>query len=141
MFTQLLWSNATAIGCGATRFVKNGVHWFDIACNYAAGNVEGSPVYLDSTTGGSGCTTGTDPTYNALCSNNEPLDANYKPSLINLNNTNGTNGSNNTDGTNGSGAANFSTNYCATSCGSTHVGCNATDVSLSKSSSFEFTLF
>lgn len=76
-FTQLVWANATAVGCGATRFTDNGVHFFDMACNYAIGNIGGKPVYLSSTNGGSGCTTGTDTTYKALCSQNEPLDANY----------------------------------------------------------------
>lgn len=115
LFTQLLWSNATAIGCGASCFALNGYRWFEIVCNYAAGNVDGSPVYLDSMTAGSGCTTGTDATYKALCSNNEPLDANYRPS----------------SGTGGLNAANFSTNYCTMSCGTSHIGCNATNVSFS----------
>lgn len=115
MFTQLLWSNATAIGCGATLLPKNGYYWTEIVCNYAAGNMDSVPVYLNSTKAGSGCTTGTDTTYKALCSSKEPLDPNYNPSLVNS----------------GSQAPNFTvtTDYCKSTCGSKHVGCNATDVS------------
>lgn len=118
MFTQLLSSNATAIGCGGSRFSMNGYRWFEIACNYAAGNIEGSPVYMNSTKGGSGCATGTDATYKALCSDKEQLDANYRPSMAN------------SGSPDDSSVANFtSKNYCTTKCGASHVGCNATDVS------------
>lgn len=48
-----------------------------MVCNYGVGNVLGQPVYLTSDTAGSGCTTGTDPTFTALCSSSENLDPNY----------------------------------------------------------------
>lgn len=76
-FTQLAWSNSTAIGCGATRYTGNGLNNILITCNYAVGNILTWPVYLQSSTAGSGCTTGTDPTYSGLCSASEPLDPNY----------------------------------------------------------------
>lgn len=110
MFTQLLWSNATAVGCGATRYVNNGVYWFVIACDYSSGNIDGLPVYVNSTNGGSGCINGTDVTYKSLCKNQ--LD-----------------GSNNSSTPDGSSATNFtSKDYCKTNCGARHVACNATDV-------------
>lgn len=115
MFTQMLWSNATAVGCGATSFLKDGFYWFGFVCNYATGNIEGLPVYDSSTTAGSGCINGTDATYKSLCSDKEKLNPNYLP------------GSENSEASNFTGK-----NYCSIlSCGSSHVGCNATDVSFS----------
>lgn len=48
-----------------------------MVCNYGVGNVLRQPVYLTSDTAGSGCTTGTDSRFTALCSDNENLDPNY----------------------------------------------------------------
>lgn len=76
-FTQVVWGNATAVGCGATRYFHNEFGRFYFACNYAVGNTLTVPVYLTSSKGGSGCTTGTDTTYRALCSEREPLNPNY----------------------------------------------------------------
>lgn len=73
-------------------------------------------MYLNATKAGSGCTTGTDTTYKALCSDKEPLNPNF---IIGI-----------TDH-GGNFTPKFSTDYCRTSCGSKHVGCNAIDVSFS----------
>lgn len=75
-FTQLAWSNSTAIGCGATRYTKNGFNNFLIACNYAVGNFLGWPVYLTSNKSGSGCKTGTDSKFTSLCTDKENLNPN-----------------------------------------------------------------
>lgn len=77
-----MWANSTAVGCGATRYFETNVNGlgqgrFYMTCDYAAGNVDGFPVYLTSKKGGSGCTSGTDSTYRALCSEKEKLNPNY----------------------------------------------------------------
>lgn len=76
-FTQLVWANATTVGCGATRYFYNEFGRFYFACDYAVGNTITAPVYLTSSKAGSGCTTGTDKKYPALCSEREPLNPNY----------------------------------------------------------------
>lgn len=76
-FTQLMASNATHVGCGATKYYTGGAGYYVITCDYAIGNIIDYPIYVSSKTGGSGCSKGTDSTYKALCSINEPIDPNY----------------------------------------------------------------
>lgn len=76
-YSQMTWANATAVGCGATQYMTDGIwYWFLLACNYAGGNMVGATWYYNGTAG-SKCSTGTNPAFPALCSTNEPLNPNY----------------------------------------------------------------
>ncbi|EDW15922.1 antigen 5 like allergen Cul n 1 [Drosophila mojavensis] len=55
-----------AVGCAASRFVKNNRNHFLVACNYAVKNTVGSPVYVTGPAG-SGCQTGVNIDYHGLC--------------------------------------------------------------------------
>ncbi|XP_017873448.1 PREDICTED: venom allergen 5-like [Drosophila arizonae] len=55
-----------AVGCAASRFVKNNQNHFLVACNYAVKNTVGSPVYVTGPAG-SGCQTGVNIDYPGLC--------------------------------------------------------------------------
>jgi len=45
-FTQLIWAKTTHIGCGRTKFYKNGIYGTEFVCNYGpGGNVYGRPIY------------------------------------------------------------------------------------------------
>lgn len=61
-FTQMIWSDASAIGCS---IVKD-QNYIYIACNYASGNMMGSSVWDIGPTG-SQCKTSMHPKYPGLC--------------------------------------------------------------------------
>ena len=123
MFLQLVHQNTTAIGCAGSHFFLDGNYWTKTTCNYASSNVDGLPVYEGTSTApaASRCTTGPDSKYTALCGDNEPVDPNYKPGSPSV-----------SDGSsNSNSSTDFSkVDYCKIS--PQHVGCNATDVSFSK---------
>lgn len=66
-FTQIVWGNSDAVGCAISLF--NGNTAF-VICNFAQGNLMGTPVYEAGTTA-SKCETGTNPKYPGLCSESE----------------------------------------------------------------------
>lgn len=72
-FTQLVRDRAIQVGCAVSRFTQENV-WKSslVTCNYAITNLVDNPVY-ESGTAASGCTTGPNPDYFALCSVNEPI--------------------------------------------------------------------
>merc|ERR1711872_319330 len=68
-YTQVVWADTSAVGCGLVNY-KDGF-WFStlIACNYAVGgNMMGGTMY-EAGTGCSNCPSGTscDSTFNSLC--------------------------------------------------------------------------
>lgn len=65
----------TKIGCAMSYQLVYKWHTFLFTCNYASNNLIGEPVYKNGTTA-SGCKTGVNPSYSALCSNNEVVDPN-----------------------------------------------------------------
>lgn len=65
-FTQMIWNDATAIGCAIVKSQGN----IYIACNYDFGNMQGSSVYEIGRMG-SKCQTGMNPKYPGLCSKSE----------------------------------------------------------------------
>lgn len=65
-FAQMIWSNASAMGCGVVKYKSN----YYITCTYNTGRVIGDPVYEIGRTG-SKCKTGINSKYPGLCSKNE----------------------------------------------------------------------
>lgn len=67
-FTQVVQDKATHVGCAAAYYKDtNGFYATLLACNYAITNMLGSPVYIKGAKA-SKCTTGANPTFDALCS-------------------------------------------------------------------------
>lgn len=76
-FTIVANDRNMAIGCAVSNYVnKDGFNTFLVACNYATTNFEGAPVYSACSEAASECTTGTNPDYPALCSEDEDIDYN-----------------------------------------------------------------
>lgn len=73
-FTQVITEKAAYIGCGLVQYVET-YNTYYLACNYARGNVIGQPVYKKGTAC-SGCSSGCDTKFPALCSVNEQYDVN-----------------------------------------------------------------
>ncbi|CAD7083421.1 unnamed protein product [Hermetia illucens] len=74
-FTPIVNDRNIRVGCALLSQGKNnGVEYF-FACNYAQTNVLNRKIYTSGTTA-SQCTTGTNPSYPALCSVSEPIDPN-----------------------------------------------------------------
>lgn len=69
-FTQLIWATANKIGCAASTYVttSNGqdVNNVLLACNYNAGNVLNTPVYVAGTAA-SKCSNGKNSNFQGLC--------------------------------------------------------------------------
>lgn len=116
LFTQLVWANATDVGCGATQYYDNGYYWFIMTCNYASSSKNGMTAYFEGSPG-SGCSTGINPQFPGLCSINEPLNPNYSYNP------------GNSCTAASSGITPTGTNFCNYNCGPTkNIGCNATNV-------------
>ena len=79
-FTQVVTDRAIKVGCASSRFtikgegMSEGFRFTLFACNYAFTNLIGSKVYV-SGNAASGCTSGVNPSYPALCSVNENISA------------------------------------------------------------------
>ena len=65
------------VGCGVVTYKSSGYHWILMACNYARTNILNQSVYLTSAVAGSGCKSGKNPSYPALCGVNEAVNPNY----------------------------------------------------------------
>lgn len=75
-FTQVVRDLSPQMGCAASMYTAdNGLFRTEIVCNYASTNLEGAPVYTAGNSC-SGCTSGCDAQYTALCTSNESVDAN-----------------------------------------------------------------
>lgn len=75
-YTQVVQQNAYQVGCGlivwyAEHHGKNEQNSYFV-CNYAVGNILGSPIYSSGATA-SGCTSGTDGNFIGLCAPDEPI--------------------------------------------------------------------
>lgn len=73
-FTQVVTDRAIKVGCAVSRFTRNSLKYSLLACNYAFTNLRGSPVYVSGNSA-SGCRTGINPSFPALCSVNENISA------------------------------------------------------------------
>jgi len=80
-FTQLVQDKAISVGCAFVGYTDATIKpptAFKIvlgACNYAFGNLVDEQIY-EAGPVASGCTTGTNPKYSALCSVDEPVNPN-----------------------------------------------------------------
>jgi nitrous oxidase accessory protein NosD len=73
-FTQVVTDRAIELGCAIATYTEKQLKTSLIACNYAFTNIKGFKVYVSGKTA-SGCSTGINPDYPALCSANEPIKA------------------------------------------------------------------
>lgn len=73
-FTQVVQDRAIQVGCAVVRYTDGDWKTSLMACNYAFTNLVGTPVYVSGTPA-SGCTTGVNPNFTALCSDKEPIKA------------------------------------------------------------------
>ena len=74
-FTMVVTDRAIQVGCAVSRYTNVNTNVWRaglMACNYAFNNLVGSPVYV-SGPAASGCTTGVNRDFPALCSVNEPI--------------------------------------------------------------------
>lgn len=69
-FTPLVGDRNNKVGCGMVYQLKRRLHSFMLVCNFASTNLVDAPVYKSGPTA-SGCTTGVNPAYPGLCSQNE----------------------------------------------------------------------
>lgn len=73
-FTLMVTDRATQVGCAVATYTNGKWKTSLMACNYSFTNLEGANVYLSGTTA-SGCTTGVNADFPALCSVYEPIEA------------------------------------------------------------------
>jgi Cysteine-rich secretory protein family len=73
-FTQLVSDRATQVGCAISQYTDKQWKTSLVACNYAITNMIGSKVYASGKTA-SGCISGTNPNFPALCAVKEPIEA------------------------------------------------------------------
>lgn len=73
-FTVVVTDRATQVGCALSTYTEGIWRTSLMACNYAFTNLVGAKVYKSGETA-SGCTTGVNSDYPALCSVNEPIKA------------------------------------------------------------------
>lgn len=78
-FTQVVVDGNNKVGCMCLKYEDSPRYFTNWACDFGRGTFVYFPVYDQITAGqtpGQGCTTGTDTTYTALCSDAEPKDLN-----------------------------------------------------------------
>jgi len=86
-FTQMANDRAIKVGCAFAAYTDSTTHAPNVyktvlgACNYAFQNLEGFPIYTSGDTA-SECTTGTNPNYQGLCCEAEPVDPNAVAALF-----------------------------------------------------------
>lgn len=73
-FTQIVRDLATHVGCAISRYTEGEWRSSLLTCNYAMTNILGRPIY-EFGEAASGCTSGKNPYYPALCSYDEPIKA------------------------------------------------------------------
>lgn len=69
-FTQIVTDRATHVGCAISSYTEKQWKTSLITCNYAFTNIHGMRVYLSGATG-TGCKSGRNPDFPALCDINE----------------------------------------------------------------------
>ncbi|EDW19556.1 antigen 5 like allergen Cul n 1 [Drosophila mojavensis] len=67
-FAVMAVENNTHVGCAGLRYVAKDISYFKLTCNYAESYMCGRPIYHFRATG---CTTGANVQYKALCSKKE----------------------------------------------------------------------
>lgn len=72
-FTQLITDRAIQVGCAIASYTEDDWKTSLMACNYAFPNLSGNKVY-ESGEAASGCTTGANDHFPALCSVDEPVE-------------------------------------------------------------------
>lgn len=76
-FTQVVKDDSFKVGCSIAKYSEpSGGKKSLMACNYGVGNLQDHPIYQEGETA-SGCTSGTNPEYSGLCSENEMYEAIY----------------------------------------------------------------
>lgn len=76
-FTQVVKDDSFKVGCSIAKYSEpRGGKKSLMACNYAVANLQDHPIYQEGETA-SGCTSGINPTYPGLCSENEMFEAVY----------------------------------------------------------------
>lgn len=73
-FTQLITDRATQVGCAIVKYTEKEWKTSLVCCNYAFSNMVGSKVYVMGKTA-SGCNSGVNPDYPALCGLSEKIKA------------------------------------------------------------------
>lgn len=71
-FTQVVVDRATHVGCAIARYTSGKWKTTLVACNYASTNIVGAKIY-ETGKAASGCITGVNPAFKALCSKNEQV--------------------------------------------------------------------
>jgi hypothetical protein len=67
-FTQVIWAETNAIGCGYSQYLEGGWHKVLLVCQYGVGgNWGNSPIYKQGNAAASACANGKSTTYSALC--------------------------------------------------------------------------
>lgn len=69
-FTQVVVDRATHVGCAISQYTKGKNKTTLVACNYARTNMKNAKIYESGKTA-SGCTSGVNPQFKALCSKKE----------------------------------------------------------------------
>ncbi|KAH8395610.1 hypothetical protein KR222_003311, partial [Zaprionus bogoriensis] len=77
-FTIVANERNVAVGCAASNYVSNGYITFLVACNYATSNFLEQPVFEACSEAASGCQSGTNSQYLALCTLDEKIDYNFE---------------------------------------------------------------
>lgn len=71
-FIQVVTDRAIQVGCAASQYTHKEWKTSLMTCNYALTNMIGQKVYLSGTTA-SGCSSGVNPDYPALCKDSEDI--------------------------------------------------------------------
>jgi len=67
-YTQLVWGNSYAVGCGFMVYSDSGMYAYQLTCNYGpAGNYDGEKIYTQGTFNAGNCKNGASTTYQGLC--------------------------------------------------------------------------
>lgn len=74
-FTQVVVDKATHVGCAIAKYTDGKWKTTLVACNYAMTNIVNAKIY-ESGKVASGCTSGVNPEYKALCSKSEKIKIN-----------------------------------------------------------------
>jgi len=67
-YTQLVWANSYALGCGFKAYLDGGMYSYQLTCNYGpGGNTIGEKMYSKGTFSADKCANGASSTYAGLC--------------------------------------------------------------------------
>jgi len=67
-YTQLVWGNSYALGCGFKKYQDSGMYTYQLTCNYGpGGNTVGTKIYTEGTFAAAKCKNGASSTYQGLC--------------------------------------------------------------------------